>query len=459
MGWRVIQKRSLDEVTAIVEYPVVLRACFDQQFLQVPQEALIAAMQGHQKSFAVFDDQGALLPYFIFVANVKSKCPQQVIAGNEKVMRARLSDAAFFYQSDLKTSLSKFLPRLKNVIFQQQLGDLAARSKRLEQLSTFIAEQLNADVQAAARAGLLCKCDLVTDMVYEFPELQGIMGAYYAQHADEAAVTSMAIKQHYQPEFSGDQLPNTTIAQCVALADKLDLLVGIFGIAKHPSGDKDPFGLRRAAIGVVRILLEKQLNIDLSVLVRKTIEQYGDKIDRESTYQWVTDYILARLHDLYRRQGVTTPVFLAVQQKNQPIAATTLCLDDFDQRIKAVQRFKKLPAIENLVAANKRVSNILRKHATVNFNDRLDQDLLQVPAEKNLYALIKNKQAVIEPLLAAKDYPAILNTLVDLQQPLDDFFAQVMVMTEDQVLRKNRLLLLNDLHLLFLTVADIAQLS
>jgi len=442
----------LHEVTALVEYPIVLRASFADQFLQIPQEVLIAAMQGHQKSFPIYNADGTLLPYFIFVANLKSKDPQRVIAGNEKVMHARLSDAAFFYQSDLKTPLIDYRPQLKNVVFQEKLGDLLARSERIAALSEKIAIEINAPAEQAKRAGLLCKCDLMTDMVYEFPELQGIIGSYYALHAGETTAVATAIKQHYQPEFSGDDLPDEAIAICVALADKLDLLVGIFGVGKRPSGDKDPFGLRRAAIGVVRILVEKQLNIELSSLLSIAVAQYSN-LENQQTEKEVIAYIFERLKYWYIEQGSSIEVFNAV------IAKSVTNLHDFDQRMVAVKQFSILPAAVNLAAANKRVSNILKKNNIKINDDRVDEKLLHEAAEKDLYVAIENQRATIAPLLQAKDYTAVLNTLATLQPPIDSFFDRVMVMAEDPTLKRNRLLLLNNLRNLFLTIADIAQLS
>ena len=450
-GLAIVDEELLDEVTAIVEYPQVLRASFADEFLQVPQEALIAAMQGHQKSFPVFDSEQGLLPYFIFVTNIKSKKPRSVIAGNEKVMHARLSDAAFFYKTDRKMPLVERLPTLKNVMFQKKLGNLYQRSERIAILSESVANAIGADTTQAKRAGLLCKCDLMSDMVYEFTELQGIMGAYYAQHDGEAEKVVQAIREHYQPEFSGDELPSEVVGVCVALADKLDLLVGVFGIGQRPTGDKDPFALRRAAIGVLRILIEKQLNLDLPSLITTVIAQYGN-LDNAQTQADVLSYISERLKYWYLEQDITLPIFNAVVAK--PLGD----LNDFNKRILAVKHFSTLSVAENLAAANKRVSNILNKNSDQKSKQNVDEKLLQEPAEKALHTEIKRKQVDVKPLLAAKYYTAVLTSFADLQQPIDDFFDHVMVMSDDEALKNNRLALLKTLRSMFTEVADIAQL-
>ena len=448
----IYEEDLLDEVTAIVEYPEVLRAQFAEEFLQVPQEALVAAMQDHQKSFPVFDQANGLLPYFIFVANIKSKKPAAVIAGNEKVMHARLFDAAFFYHTDLKTPLVDRLPKLKTVVFQQKLGDLYQRSERIAALSEFIAQQLNTDSVQAKRAGLLCKCDLMSDMVYEFTELQGIMGAYYAAHDGEAASVVQAVRQHYQPEFSGDDLPAEETGICVALSDKLDLLVGIFAIGMRPTGDKDPYGLRRAAIGVLRLLIEKQLNLDIAMLIDQAIKLYTDLVTSNTKIE-VIAYINERLKHWYIEQGIVITIFNAVA------AQAITNLNDFNARIMAVKYFISLPAAENLAAANKRVDNILKKNNSFNVSATVKPELLEEKVEKALYEAVVKKQKTIISLLATKDYMAILSSLVDLQAPLDVFFADVMVMVDDTEVKNNRLALLKAVHDLFATVADITELS
>lgn len=448
-GLALYENELLDEVTAMVEYPVVLKAKFDPAFLAVPQEALIAAIQGHQKSFPLIGDDGKLLSRFIFVANIKSQQAQRVIVGNEKVMRARLADAMFFYHTDLKTPLVKRLPKLKGVIFQKKLGDLYVRGERLAALSGAIAIQLGVNVQQAQRAGLLAKCDLVSNMVDEFTQLQGIIGGYYAAHGGEDVNVVKAIKQHYRPEFAGDALPDNPVAQCVALADKLDSLIGMFAIGEGPSGDKDPFGLRRAAIGVLRILIEQQLDIDLVDLIEMASKQYT-VLPNKNVSSDVQAYIFERLKHWYLEQEVPIDIFQAVAAK----AITNLY--DFSQRIVAVQKFIQLPEVKNLSAANKRVHNILRK---MNVEGLCDESLLQQTEEQDLYIAIKDKQRVIKSLLKTKDYIAVLTTLVDLQQPVNAFFAHVMVMSDDEKLKMNRLRLLQQLAMLLDSVANIARLS
>ncbi len=451
-GQAIYPAALLDEVTAIVEHPEVLTANFAPAFLQVPQEALISAMQSHQKSFPVFDVQGKLLPHFIFVANINSKNPKRVIAGNEKVMHARLSDAAFFYETDLKHKLCDHLPELKSVIFQKQLGTLYERSLRLSKLSGLIAKQLNADIAQAERAGLLAKCDLLSNMVNEFPKLQGIMGGYYAKHDGETESVCAAMAQHYLPTYAGDALPSNDVATCVALADKLDVLVGIFSIGQKPTGDKDPFGLRRAAIGVVRILLEKQLDINVADLINNEVAVYGDIVKPETGKQ-VFAYILERLKHYYFDKNVAAKLFSAVSE------VTPVSLVNFDKRLQAVAEFSKLPQAENLAQANKRVKNILTKQNALDVQGEINTTLLTEVAEIALAELIKKKQAHIKPLVAEKNYQAVLENLDELEQPVDQFFTDVMVMTEDAAVKHNRLLLLNQLRQLFLTVADVSQLD
>ena len=449
-GEALYDEALLDEVTAIVECPQAMIATFDEAFLRVPKEALVSAMQGHQKSFPVINYQGRLLPYFIFVANIKSTDPEQVTHGNEKVMRARLSDAAFFYNTDLKTRLADRLPELKTMVFQEKLGTLFERAERISQSAKAIAKQLKTDDNLAERAALLAKCDLVTDMIYEFPELQGIMGSYYAQHDGEDPRVCEAIKEHYLPAGAGDALPQDPTAVSVALADKLDLLISIFSIGLKPSGDKDPFAVRRAAIGVVRILLEKELDLDLKQLISAAAKQCEfANIEIEAQ---VHDYIWERLKYYYLEQAVDVNMFNAVLETLPESVA------DFALRLKAVQQFAQLEQAASLAEANKRVKNILRKEDALTLCGEVDESLLQVEAEKQLYQTIKQAQAAVEPLLKKKDYQAVLSHLAALQKPVDDFFVDVMVMTDDAAVQHNRLLLLNRLRNLFLTVADISQL-
>ncbi|MSP52984.1 MAG: glycine--tRNA ligase subunit beta [Gammaproteobacteria bacterium] len=452
----IIPDDLLDEVTALVEYPTATLANFDPKFLTMPQEALISAMHGHQKSFPIEDAHGKLLPHFIFVSNLRSKYPQQVVSGNEKVMRARLSDAKFFYDTDTQHSLENFLPRLKNVMFQAKLGTMYERIQRISTLAGFIARQLKLDakdVQLAERAGELCKADLMSGMVNEFPELQGIMGYYYSIKSGEDKPVAKAIRAHYQPTFSGDHLPSDAISQCVALADKIDLLIGIFGINQAPTGDKDPFALRRAAIGIVRILTAYPLDLDLQKLLTHSAKLYQDKLINTEVVEQALNFIYERMKALYLDRDVSVDIFNAVRT----VKPTNL--DDFSQRIKAVEAFRKLPEAENLAAANKRVLNILTKQNALNIHSHIDTDLLQLPAEQKLFAAIQEQNKLIEPLLDKKDYADILSSLAHLRMPIDQFFDDVMVMVDDEKLRHNRLLLLNQLRQLFLTVADISLLS
>jgi glycyl-tRNA synthetase beta chain len=447
----------LDEVTALVEYPTATLANFDPQFLTVPQEALISAMHGHQKSFPIEDAHGKLLPHFIFVSNLKSLNPQQVIAGNEKVMRARLSDAKFFYDTDVSYSLESFLPRLKTVVFQAKLGTTYERTQRISSLAGFIARQLKLDlkeVQLAERAGELCKADLMTGMVNEFPELQGIMGYYYAIKSGEDKHVAQAIRHHYLPAFAGDALPLDKVSVCVALADKIDLLIGIFGINQAPTGDKDPFALRRAAIGIVRILTADSLELNLQQLLAEATKLYQDKLINPEVVEQVQEFIYERLKSWSIEHSA-----VVISVLNVVYAVKPNNLFDFNERVKAVEAFRKLPEAENLAAANKRVLNILTKQNSLNIHGDIDASLLQLAAEQKLFAAIQEQKKLIKPLLDEKNYTEILSSLAHLRAPIDQFFDDVMVMADDEKLRHNRLLLLNKLRQLFLTVADISLLS
>ena len=449
-GEALYDQALLDEVTAIVECPQAMLATFDETFLEIPKEALVSAMQGHQKSFPVVNHQGKLLPYFIFVANIMSTEPEKVVQGNEKVMRARLSDAAFFYQIDLKNKLADRLDVLKTVVFQEKLGSIYDRVERISQSSKAIAKQLKTDDKLAERAAQLAKCDLSCNMVYEFPELQGIMGSYYAEHDGEDPRVCEAIKEHYLPTGAGDELPQDPTAISVALADKLDLLISIFSIGLKPSGDKDPFALRRAAIGIVRILLEKQLDLDLKQLISVAAKQCEfSSVDIEAD---VYTYIWERLKHYFIDQGEGVSLFNAVLE----VAPDSIA--DFAQRLSAVKAFAELEQAASLAEANKRVKNILRKQDALHISGDIDESLLQEDAEKELYKIIQKEQVTIEPLLKKNDYQAVLSNLASLQQAVDCFFADVMVMTDDEAIQKNRLLLLSKLRSLFLTVADISQL-
>lgn len=451
IGTPIIDEALLEEATALVEWPVALLGKFDPKFLIVPQEALISAMQVHQKSFAVNNEKGSLLPVFITISNIESSNKNTVIIGNERVIRARLSDAEFFYQEDIKHELDSFLDRLKSVVFQAKLGSLFEKTQRNAQLAQIIANKIGANEAFSKRAAKLAKADLMTQMVGEFPELQGIMGYYYAQFEKEPANVALAIREHYYPRFAGDELPSTPEGCALALADKIDTLVGIFGVNQGPTGDKDPFGLRRAALGVLRITIEKKLSLDLRQLVEAAIQHYHVKLPNENVLDDTLNFILERLRTWYSSQGVSADIFAAVHARfpTNPL--------DFDDRIRAVQHFKSLPEAKSLAAANKRVSNILKKQS--NNQEQVNPSLFENAAEKNLATLMATKQNEVHVLSQSGDYQKALSTLASLQTPVDQFFDQVLVMAEDPNLRDNRLLLLLQLRNMFLEIADISLLS
>ncbi|MEY4588520.1 MAG: glycyl-tRNA ligase subunit beta [Pseudomonadota bacterium] len=446
-GHAVIDADLLDEVTALVEWPVALAGRFEERFLQVPAEALISSMKEHQKYFHLVDAQGALMPYFITLANLASLDPAQVIAGNEKVIRPRLSDAAFFFTTDCQTRLDVQRDKLKTVMFQAQLGSLFDKSERLAHLAGVMADLLGWDVSLAQRAGELSKADLTSKMVYEFAEMQGIAGYYYALNDGEALDVALAIKEQYLPRFAGDELPESHTGCLLALADRLDTLVGIFGIGQIPTGSKDPFALRRASVGALRILIEKRLDLDLKVLLQSAIE--GFKSLRADTLETALAYVLERLASVYSDQGISPEVYQAVSAKNlsNPL--------DIHHRIQAVAAFSQLPQAASLAAANKRVSNILAKLPEAP-EDKINPALLQLPAEQALAAALNKAQAEVGPLLQDGEYQTALTQLAVLQAPVDGFFADVMVMADDLALRNNRLALLQQLRDLFWQVADIS---
>tara|TARA_R110000868_G_scaffold158036_2_gene385754 strand:+ start:11014 stop:13086 length:2073 start_codon:yes stop_codon:yes gene_type:complete len=452
-GKAVIDDALLNEVCGLVEWPVPMLANFDRSFLKVPAEALIASMEEHQKCFAVIDDYGKLMPHFIAISNIASKQPMKVIKGNEKVMNARLSDAKFFYELDNKHRLDSRLEALNSVVFQKQLGTLHDKANRISQLASSIAEALNADTAQAARSGLLAKADLMSEMVGEFPALQGIMGCYYAKHDGEGDTVANAIREHYQPKFAGDDLPNSQESCAVALADKLDTLVGIFGINQAPTGDKDPFALRRAAIGVFRIITEKQLSLNLTPLVNLAADLYGDKLSNDNLVTDVINFIFERMRAYYKEQNVAHGVFEAV------LAKRPTKLLDFQARIDAVLKFNQLPEAKALAEANKRVRNILTKNADKGLTGDVQINLLEDVAEKELAQHLQQSQAEVKRLCDTGDYSSALFRLAELRQPIEAFFADVMVMADNPALRNNRLLLLNQLRELFLQIADISVLS
>ncbi|MDF3054577.1 MAG: glyS [Gammaproteobacteria bacterium] len=454
-GKATVDASLLDEVTNLVEWPVALLGKFDPSFLELPPEVIATSLKTHQKSFSVADDRGQTLPYFITISNIESKDPQRVISGNERVIRARLSDAKFFYEADLKHTLTQDLERTKNVIFQKQLGSLFEKAKRISMLSHYLAEQLNissAQGKEIAEAGLLSKADLMTNMVAEFPELQGTIGYYYAKNDGLSDDIATAIKTHYQPRFAGDALPHTTAGALVSVADKIDTLTGLFGVNQPPTGEKDPFGLRRAAIGVLRTLVEKKLPVDLFALLHASVEQYGNILDNPQTEQQTFAFMMERLRAWYADKGVASEIISAVLAKSptQPL--------DLHERIQAVQHFQRLPEAKALAAANKRVSRILKDQKQIG-EKPLNINLSESPAEHQLITLVKEKTKEIEPLYQTGKYTEMLTSLATLQTPVDHFFDQVMVMTDDRVLRQHRLSILYQLQQLFLRVADISLLA
>ncbi|MGO1328053.1 MAG: glycine--tRNA ligase subunit beta [Idiomarina loihiensis] len=453
LGGQVIQDDELvEEVAALVEWPVALTASFDQGFLAVPKEPLIVTMKDDQRYFPVEDGKGNLLPQFIFITNIESRDPQQIIKGNEKVVRPRLADAQFFFESDKKVTLESRVAALDSVLFQKQLGSIGDKARRISVLAGKIANQLTADVKASERAGLLCKADLVSDMVSEFPETQGVMGKHYALNDGESPVVAEAIEQHYWPRFSGDELPLTKEACAVALADKLDTLVGIFGIGQVPKGDRDPFALRRAALGLLRTLVERKLSLDLHELLAASVEGFGDKLSNNTVATDVFDFLLGRFRPWYQDQGITVDVIQSVLARS-PSKPT-----DFDQRVKAVQSFKSMDSAASLAAANKRVGNILAK-SDEEISGNVDEALLQEESETTLYRLVKQTEGAVKPLIAAGKYSDALTHLSELKEPVDAFFEHVMVNADDDKVRINRLNLLFRLRQLFLEIADISLLQ
>ena len=446
-----IEESLLEEVTSLVEYPNVLAAKFEERFLAVPAEALVYTMKGDQKYFPIYDKDGKLLPHFIFVSNINPEDPTAIIEGNEKVVRPRLTDAEFFFKTDLKQKLVDRLPRLETVLFQQQLGTLKDKTDRIEQLAGEIAKQIGADEAKAKRAGLLSKCDLMTNMVFEFTDTQGVMGMHYARHDGEDEEVAVALNEQYMPRFAGDELPKSLVASAVALADKFDTLTGIFGIGQAPKGSADPFALRRAALGALRIIVEKNLPLDLEDLVKKSAALFGDKLTNQNVVADVVDFMLGRFRAWYQDEGIAVDVIQAVLARRPTRPA------DFDARVRAVSHFRTLDSAEALAAANKRVSNILAKAdaaiGEINLTACIET------AEKALAQAVLALRTEVQPLIAKGDYTAVLDKLANLRAPVDSFFDNVMVNVEDPALRQNRLAILHTLQGLFLQVADISVLQ
>ncbi len=451
-GTAIVPPALLDEVSALVEWPVPLVCSFEERFLEVPQEALITTMQDNQKYFCLLDANGKLLPRFITVANVESKDPAQIVSGNEKVVRPRLTDAEFFFKQDKKQPLEAFNQRLANVVFQAQLGTVYDKAQRISALAGFIAGRIGGDAKRGARAGLLSKCDLASEMVGEFPEMQGIAGYYYALNDGEPEDVALALNEQYMPRGAGAELPSTLTGAAVALADKLDTLVGIFGIGMLPTGSKDPYALRRAALGVLRILIEKGLELDLGATVEFAVRQYGGKVKAAGLAPQVLEFIFDRLRARYEDEGVDVSVYQAVRAVN-PMSPL-----DFDQRVQAVQAFRTLPEADALAAANKRVSNLLSK-ADGQIASGIEAHYFDTPAEFALNAAIQKADNAVQPLAQSRQYREALAQLASLRTPVDDFFANAMVNAEDPKVRANRYALLARLRGLFLGVADISVLG
>ena len=442
----------LEEVTSLVEWPVTLTATFEEAFLDVPAEALIYTMKDDQKYFPLLDQNGKLLNKFLFVSNIESKDPSVVISGNEKVVRPRLADAQFFFETDKKKTLESRLESLDSVLFQKQLGTLKDKSQRISELAGYIAEQLGADKALAARAGLLSKTDLMTEMVMEFTDVQGVMGMHYARHDGEAEDVAVAQNEQYMPRFAGDNLPTSLISCAVAIADKFDTLVGIFGIGQAPKGDKDPFALRRAAIGALRIMVEKQLPLDILDLVAKSQTLFGEKLTNLNVSTDVFEFMLGRFRAWYQDEGIEVDVIQAVlaRRPTKPV--------DFDRRVKAVSHFRTLDAAESLAAANKRVSNILAKN-DITSQGNVDQSLLSDDAEKVLASQVAKFATDLAPLYSDGNYQEALSQLAGIRDSVDNFFDNVMVMADDEAVKQNRLALLSQLSGLFLEIADISVLQ
>lgn len=448
----IMPEALIDEVTSIVEWPEVLLANFEQDFLDVPPEALIAAMQSHQKCFALQNQQGDLQPYFITVANIVSSHPQQVIEGNEKVMRARLSDAAFFYRQDKRQKLSQYAASMANVVFQAKLGSLRDKTLRLQKLMEFLVQPFELTSKQALRAAELSKCDLMTGMVGEFPELQGLMGYYYALNDAEDPVVAHALNEQYMPRFSADSLPKSPLGLALSLADRLDTLVGTFAIGEKPTGVKDPFKLRRHALAVVRLLIETQAPLNLSDLIEITKTNYGEQFKtQDGGINELKPFILERLQSFYQARDIPVELVQAVRARQDEN------LFDLNKRIYALRDFVKLPEAESLAAACKRVNNLLQQNPSSRAT-MVDPVLLENDNEKALFKQIQAKEQGVQALYACGDYGKILNQLASLREPVDAFFEHVMVMVDNQALKTNRLCLLTRLQNLLQGVADISLL-
>ncbi|MCG8370227.1 MAG: glycine--tRNA ligase subunit beta, partial [Proteobacteria bacterium] len=444
-----------DEVAALAEWPVPIVGAFDEVYLDLPREVVISTLTGHQRYFPVAGDDGKLLPHFVTVANLESKDPERVIEGNERVIRPRLADAAFFWESDRRKPLGSRAESLREVVYQRGLGSLYDRSRRIARIAAWLAERLGADAEIPARAAELAKCDLTTDMVGEFPDLQGTMGRYYALSDGEPQAVADAIAEHYRPRFAGDELPASPAGQILAIAEKLDTLAGIFSIGRKPGGNRDPFGLRRAALGTVRIVIERGIDVDLKALIAFAVAEQppgetGNDALAAALYGFVADRL--RRYFLDRDAGLGTETFDAVMAR-EPVS-----LVDFDRRLAAVQTFARLDQAGSLAAANKRIANILRQAGDPG-GLRVKNKRLELDAEKALCNALRNARDKVAPMLEERRYAEVLNELADLRDPVDRFFDDVMVMVDDEAVRNNRLALLGELRALFLDVADVSRLA
>jgi len=459
-GQAIVSDELLEEVTALVEWPVAIAGSFDEEFLELPDKVLMGTMSGHQRYFPVQDQQGNLMPHFITVSNIESRNPDVVRSGNERVIRPRLADAAFFFDADLRHPLADHLEGLRSVVFQKKLGSLFDKSQRVSRLAQRIAETIanslgdatDKEVAQATRAGLLCKCDLLTQVVGELPELQGYLGRVYGERTGEEAEIAQALEEVYWPRFAGDRIPTSRIGQAVAIADKLDSLVGIFGIGQIPKGDRDPFALRRAALGTLRILIEGKLDLSLPQLLNLATEGYGTLFNAEEVTPKVLGFMIERLRGYFAEQGIAHDVFTAVAARNpdRPL--------DFTKRVHAVAAFQKLPEAMSLAAANKRIQNILRQ-ADFAISDQVKGSLLEEEAERDLAARVADLAPEVRQLLFQGDYTAAMRQLAGLRDSVDGFFDAVLVMAEDQQVKNNRFALLQSIHDLFSETADISCLA
>ncbi len=448
----VMDEELVDEVTALVEWPVAITGTFEDEYLEVPKEALIQTMQENQRYFPLLSEEGSLKAGFITIANIVSSDPEMVRKGNERVVRPRLADAMFFWQQDQKKTLESHLETLKKVVFQQQLGTLYDKTERLVVLAGAVANELGFDVEKCKRAALLSKCDLMTEMVYEFAKMQGIAGRYYSALEGESKDVSDALEEQYLPKQAGDKTPSTPTGQVLAIADKLDTLAGIIGIGQMPSGTKDPFALRRTSLGLLRIIIEHRLDLNLADLLESAKTALGDMLEKPEQVDDALDYILERLRAYYLDQGVSSDVIDAVMAEKitRPL--------DFEKRITAVNEFRSMPESISLASANKRIRNILKKAESEVLNS-VDYSVLQDEAEKNLFKSLESVSANVEPMLTRGDYEPALRALAELREPVDTFFDKVMVMAEDKNVRSNRLALLSQVGSLCSRVADISRLQ